>query len=71
MTPSENRKAICLQEDPKEVLEDYVFQKGVKNNEHDRCCMFPLSLSARGSQIKKTFEKEMICMSITELYSVC
>lgn len=35
--------------------------KDVKNNEDYRCCMFPLSLNARGNQLKweLTLEREM------------
>lgn len=49
----ESKKTIkCLQKDREEVLKDDLFQKDMNSYEDYRCCMFPLSLNARGNQLK-------------------
>lgn len=48
----EQKTIKCLQNGSEEVLKDDVFQKDMNNNEDYRCCMFPLSLNARGNQLK-------------------
>lgn len=40
-----------LAERSQEMLKDNILQKDMDNNGDYRCCMFPLSLDARGKQL--------------------